>query len=77
MRFLDKISFSSLMVITLVLGLAPFSAQPHLLEKINMLLAATLTRPIDIFDLFMHSAPAILLMLKTVRYFQVKAQSEA
>jgi len=72
MSWLDKISFSSLIVIALILGLAPFSAQPHLLEKLNMLQAGVLVRPIDVFDLVMHSSPIILLLLKFVRYFQIK-----
>lgn len=72
MAWLDKISFISLIIITLALGLAPFSGQPHLLEKINMLQAGLLIRPIDIFDLFMHGSPIILLLLKAVRTYQIK-----
>jgi len=72
MAWLDKISFISLIIIALVLGLAPFSAQPHLLEKLNMLQAGLLVRPIDIFDLFMHGSPIILLLLKGVRAYQIK-----
>jgi hypothetical protein len=47
-----------------VLGLAPFVPEPHLTEKINMLIDGTLTRPIDIFDLVMHSTPIVLLIIK-------------
>jgi len=49
--------------------LAPFSPQPHLLEKLQMLFAGTLSKPIDIFDLFLHGTPLVLLAIKTVRYF--------
>lgn len=50
-----------LIIGSLTLGLAPFVPQPHLVEKIGFLLNGTLTRPIDIFDFFMHGAfPALL-----------------
>lgn len=46
--------------------LAPFKPMPHVLEKLIMLKEGTLTRPIDIFDLFYHLAPLILLVAKVV-----------
>jgi len=49
-----------------MLGLAPFVPEPHLVGKVKMLMAGTLTRPIDIFDLIFHSAPIILLILKFI-----------
>ena len=69
MNWLDKIPFPTLIIIAVLLGLAPFSPQPHLLEKLQMLFAGTLSRPIDIFDLFLHGTPLVLLALKSVRYF--------
>jgi hypothetical protein len=53
-----------LIPVALVMGLAPFGAQPHLLEKLGMLVDGTLTRPIDIFDLMLHGGPAALLLLR-------------
>lgn len=47
----------------LTLGLAPF-APPHILEKLEMLFAGKLVRPIDWFDLFLHGAPWIVLLVK-------------
>jgi hypothetical protein len=47
----------------LTLGLAPF-APPHIVEKIGMLASGELTRPMDIFDLFFHAAPWLLLLAK-------------
>lgn len=32
-----------------------------------MLFAGTLSRPIDIFDLFLHGVPLVLLVLKLMR----------
>ena len=40
-----------LIPLVLLLGFAPFFPQPHIVEKISMLLTGTLNRPIDIFDL--------------------------
>jgi hypothetical protein len=39
-------------------------------EKLKMLAAGTLSRPIDIFDLLYHGAPWLLLALKLVRMTQ-------
>lgn len=49
---------------SLTLGLAPFKPQPHLFEKLGMLVDGTLTRPIDIFDLCLHGVFPLLLVLK-------------
>jgi hypothetical protein len=58
---------SMLAMAALFLGLAPFYPEPHLLEKLKMLAAGTLSRPIDIFDLLMHGTPLVLLLLKLAR----------
>ena len=47
----------------LTLGLAPFRP-PHLVEKLEMLFKGTLVRPIDWFDLALHGAPWLLVILK-------------
>lgn len=67
MQLIDKIPFSVLIVLCLLLGLAPFIPEPHLVEKLRMLSQGNLRRPIDIFDLFYHAAPFILLLLKLIR----------
>lgn len=61
---LKSIDTPLLVIIALLLGLAPFSPQPHLVEKVQMLLSGELSRPIDIFDLLFHSLPLLLLALK-------------
>jgi len=66
MRWLDRIPYTALVPLALLLGLAPFTPEPHLWEKSKMLLAGTLVRPIDIFDLFLHATPLALLLLKLV-----------
>ena len=52
------------LLVAMTLGLAPFVPEPHIWEKLKMLAAGTLTRPIDIFDLLLHGAPWVLLALK-------------
>ena len=59
-------TYPVLIVLCLTLGLAPFFPQPHVVEKLRMLFAGTLVRPIDIFDLLMHAAPWVLLAAKVV-----------
>ena len=64
---LDKIPYSILIVIAVFMLLAPFKPMPHVLEKFIMLKNGTLTKPIDIFDLFFHLVPTIILLLKIYR----------
>ena len=49
------------------LGLSPF-APPHIVEKLTLLFRGELHRPIDIFDLFFHGAPWILLALRAAAH---------
>ena len=69
MKWLDKIPFFTLIIISLTLGLAPFMPEPHVWEKLKMLFDGTLGKPVDIFDLVMHGAPWALLGLKSIRHF--------
>ena len=67
MAFLDKIPYLILIVIAVFMLLAPFKPMPHVIEKLIMLKNGTLTKPIDIFDLFYHLLPTIVLLLKVYR----------
>lgn len=66
MRWLEKIPLVPLILAAIFMGLAPFVPQPHLWEKLNMLLDGSLTKPVDIFDLLWHSALPILVVVKVV-----------
>jgi len=66
MKIVDLVPLPIVIVLCLTLGLAPFSPQPHIWEKLRMLFEGTLVNPVDIFDLLMHSFPFILLGLKLV-----------
>ena len=71
MKWIDSLRLTPVLLIALFMGLAPFVPEPHLWEKLKMLYAGTLSRPIDIFDLFMHAAPLILLTIKIIRMARV------
>lgn len=67
MSFLDQIPLSILVVACLTLGLAPFVPEPHIWEKLKLLVAGDLVKPIDMFDLALHAAPFVVLGLKLLR----------
>jgi hypothetical protein len=76
MRWLDKLPWDVLIIGSLLLGLAPFVPEPHLWEKIRMLYLGELSRPIDIFDFFLHAAFPFLLLLKIGRSLQKKVRAK-
>lgn len=67
MQYLDQIPLQYLVLAALTLGLAPFFPEPHLVEKLRMLVQGSLTKPIDIFDLLLHAAPWLVLFAKLAR----------
>lgn len=60
------LDYKFLIPISLFLGFAPFFPQPHIVEKLGLLMAGTLKKPIDIFDLFWHSWPFVLLVYRVL-----------
>ena len=67
MNWIDRQPLLLFVLLALTLGLAPFVPEPHLWEKLKMLAAGELRRPIDIFDLLLHATPWLLLGLKLTR----------
>ncbi len=67
MEWLDRQPLWLFALFALTLGLAPFTPEPHVWEKLTMLASFQLTKPIDIFDLLLHGAPWALLILKLSR----------
>ena len=67
LNLLDKIPYSILIIAAIFMLLAPFRPMPHVFEKLIMLKNGTLTRPIDVFDLFYHLIPTFILILKILR----------
>jgi len=64
---LDQVPLGFFLILALTIGLAPFVPEPHVWEKLKMLAAGELARLIDVFDLFMHGTPWLLLGLKLYR----------
>ena len=62
----NLLDYKLLIPLALLLGLAPFFRQPHIIEKIRMLAAGNLGKPIDIFDLIWHAWPFALLAYRIV-----------
>ena len=71
-KLINKIPLLPLVFIAIFMALAPFSPEPHLVEKSRMLINGELSKGIDIFDLFWHSFFLILLVL---RLLMAKAES--
>lgn len=76
MKWIDKMPLFPLAVVAIFMGVLPLHSTPHLVEKLNMLQSGVLTRPIDIFDLFMHGTPAALLVIRIVREFVLGIKAE-
>lgn len=71
MTWLDALSLPLILIACLLLGLSPFTPEPHVWQKLKMLADGSLIRPLDIFDLFLHGAPFVVLVLKLVRMRQI------
>ena len=70
LKFIDSTPLSFFVILSLFLGLAPFFPEPHLVEKLRMLINGELVRPIDMFDFIMHGTPWVLLIIKISLLFK-------
>ena len=75
-KIFDRLPLPLLIVLCLTLGLAPFMPEPHLWEKLKMLTSGELTKPVDIFDFFLHGTPWILLIIKLALLATKKREHE-
>ncbi len=67
MGWLDRFPLKLLVAVALWLAVAPIVPEPHLIEKLRMLSQGTLSKPIDIFDLLLHTTPLVLLAVRLWR----------
>ena len=58
-------SWRVIAVLCATIGLAPFNP-PHVVEKLSLLAAGKLVRPVDWFDLLFHGTPWLLLAAKAI-----------
>jgi len=75
LKFLDDLPLLYAVLFAATLGLAPFVPEPHILEKLRMLAAGTLTEPLDIFDLVFHGWTWVLLAAKLARMAMARPAS--
>ncbi len=75
MNWIDEIPWLFIIVACAFFGLAPFVPEPHVWEKLKLLAAGQLTRPLDIFDLALHAAPFVLAGVKFWRDRQLARQA--
>ena len=74
--FVSKFNWPILIVACATIGLAPLFPEPHVWEKLRMLVQGNLTRAIDWFDLLMHGTPWVLVVLKIWGTFSGRAEDK-
>lgn len=72
LKWIDRVPLYILIIVAIPLAMAPFpiDPEPHLIEKLRMVAAGQLTASIDLFDLFLHAIPTVLLVVKLFRQFR-------
>lgn len=59
-------NWSTVLILCLTLGLAPFVPEPHILGKVKWIMGGAIgMQPMDWFDLLFHGFPYILLLRLT------------
>ncbi|MCP4076031.1 MAG: RND transporter [Gammaproteobacteria bacterium] len=77
LKLINALPLPHFIVLSLFLGLAPFFPEPHLVEKVRMLMNGELVKPLDMFDLLLHTTPWILLLLKLTLVVKKNKQATA
>ena len=77
MRWIDRMPMWWLVAVAVYLAGAPFVPGPHLVEKWRMLFEGTLSRPLDVFDFFLHTVPLGVLAIRLWRVVQRRRQSNS
>ncbi len=78
MNWVDRLPLPQLALMAILLAVMPAILppypEPHLVEKLRMLFSGTLSRPLDIFDLFLHGTPLTLLLIRLYRLAKQRFQ---
>ena len=77
MRWIDRMPMWWLVAVAVYLAGAPFVPEPHLVEKWRMLFEGTLSRPLDVFDFFLHTVPLGVLAIRLWRELQRRRPSDS
>jgi hypothetical protein len=70
LNWLDRFPWTLLLVVATWMAIAPITPEPHLVEKLRLLVQGTLVRPLDIFDLALHGTPLVLVAIKLLRQWR-------
>lgn len=73
--FIDGLPVMPTLVIGIWMALAPFTPEPHLLQKFMMAMNGDAFKLIDVFDVFMHGGLGILAGLKGWRMLAQRSNS--
>ena len=65
MKFISQIPWALIIIACVTLGLAPFNP-PHVWSKFILLIHGELSFGVDLWDLFFHFVPWLLLILKAI-----------
>ena len=74
MRLLDCLPWVWLTLIAIWLAIAPIFPEPHLVEKLRLLVNGELTKALDIFDFLFHAVPLLLLAAMSFRGLALRKQ---
>ncbi len=77
MRWIDRMPMGWLLAVAIYLAGAPFVPEPHLVEKWRMLFEGTLSRPLAVFDFFLHTVPLGVLAIRLWREVQRRRPSDS
>ncbi|MGE0355759.1 MAG: hypothetical protein AB7P08_02475 [Burkholderiales bacterium] len=72
LSLLDRLPWAWLLLLAAWMAIAPITPEPHLVEKLRLLVHGALVRPIDILDLVMHATPLLLVALKLWRQLRAR-----
>jgi hypothetical protein len=72
LSWLDRLPWIWLLPLAVWMAVAPITPEPHLVEKLRLLVRGALVRPLDIFDLVLHAAPLALVALKSWRQLRAR-----
>ena len=67
LSWLDRLPWIWLLLLAAWMAVAPITPEPHLVEKLRLLVRGELVQALDIFDLALHAAPLWLVGLKLWR----------
>lgn len=73
-KILDSLGLAPAVFFGSIFALMPIFPEPHLWQKIMMIVNSLYMAPIDWFDICMHGGVALLVIAKIVRHFKVAGQ---